>query len=97
MAHKVIWSSRALGQLEDAADYISPNSPKAAASLVKQAFVSTDRLADFPRLGRRVPEWNRDEFRDLILGNYRIIYRIGAGRIDVVTFIHGARELPDHP
>jgi toxin ParE1/3/4 len=97
MAFRVNWTRRALSQLQDAAEYIEKDSPKAAAALIAGAFEATNRLADFPRLGRRVPEWGLDEYRDLILGNYRIIYHIGIGQIEVATFIHGARLLPASP
>jgi len=97
MAFQVTWTRRAPAQLQDAAEYIEKDSPKAAAALVAGAFEATDRLVDFPRLGRRVPEWNLDEYRDLILGNYRIIYHIGVGKIHVATFIDGARLLPTSP
>lgn len=51
MAFKVNWTRRALGQLEDAAEYIEKDSPKAAAALIARAFEATDRLVISPVWG----------------------------------------------
>ncbi|REL39310.1 type II toxin-antitoxin system RelE/ParE family toxin [Rhodohalobacter sp. SW132] len=36
----------------------------------------TDQLIDQPESGRIVPEYNDPNLRELMLGNYRVIYRI---------------------
>lgn len=41
-----------------------------------KVFEAVDRLELFPESGRVVPELNRKEIREVIIGNYRIIYRI---------------------
>ena len=45
-------------------------------------------------MGRRVPE-NRgeDEIRELLFQNYRIIYRVVPDRIEIITVLHGSRDL----
>ena len=52
-------------------------------------FDSTDKLREHPRLGRIVPEIAEDDYRELIEGNYRIIYLIGVSKISVLTVRHG--------
>jgi len=56
----------------------------------------TKRLADFPEMGRVVPEFGRDEIREIVVRSYRVIYRVDAGqeRIEVIRFWHGARGVP---
>lgn len=44
-----------------------------------------------------VPEYNSPEIRELIEGNYRIIYRTQPGRVDIIAVIHAARQLPSTP
>ena len=51
------------------------------------------QIADFPLSGRRVPEYENDQIREVIEGPYRIIYHIKPEQIDVVAVIHGARNL----
>ena len=43
--------------------------------------------------GRKVPERDTAELRELIEGRYRIVYRIEADRCLVVTVLDGARQL----
>ena len=47
-----------------------------------------------PRCGRIVPELDDPRFREVIYGNYRIVYRIiGADDIEILAVIHGARDM----
>ena len=57
-------------------------------------FDSTKSLAQFPRRGRRVPELDRPEYRELIYGRYRVVYRVDAQQVVVLTVRHG-RQLLD--
>ena len=54
----------------------------------------TRQVADLPRSGGKVQEYDSDEIRELIEGAYRIIYRIKREQIDILAVIHGARHLP---
>ena len=40
-----------------------------------------------------VPEKNDENVRELLYQNYRIIYRIKSDQIEMLTVIHGARDL----
>ena len=57
-------------------------------------FDSTDKLREHPRLGSIVPEIQEDDYRELIEGNYRVIYLIGFSKIFVLTVRHGKQLLP---
>lgn len=50
-------------------------------------------LTDHPRSGRVVPELGQDFVREVILGNYRTIYRLLNDEVQVLTIHHGARLL----
>ena len=58
-----------------------------------------DVLAQFPQLGRVVPEENDETIREIILRPYRIIYKVLAEKqiIGVVRVWHGARGEPEIP
>ena len=60
---------------------------------LKEHSMLPDRLADFPESGRIVPEMNDPNFREIIPGNYRLIYRLRSGDVQIITVHHGAREL----
>lgn len=44
--------------------------------------------------GRVVPELDEPTVRELVVGNYRLIYEVGAETVYVLALIHGARDLP---
>ena len=52
-----------------------------------------ERLLRFPKLGRVVPEAQDENIRELVHKNYRIIYRIAGERIEILTIVHGSRDL----
>jgi hypothetical protein len=39
------------------------------------------------------PEMNDPHFWEIILGNYRLIYRLRSGDVQILTVHHGARKL----
>lgn len=58
-----------------------------------------DMLAQFPQLGRVVPEKNDDTIREIIFRSYRIIYKVLAQNetVAIARVWHGARGEPDIP
>jgi len=93
MAHRVAWSRRALQDLEAIAEYIAADSPAYAGIVVKKVMNQTKMLAQFPRSGRKVPEFDKDDIRELIVYSYRIIYRVQDDAIVIAAVIHGKRML----
>lgn len=74
---KVNWSPLALEKLANAAEFIALDNPSAAEQWANDLFDKTELLSDQPQMGRIVPELQRANCRELIFGNYRIIYTIG--------------------
>ena len=52
-----------------------------------------DQLENFPKSGRSVLEFSSETIRELIEGNYRIVYKINPDHIGVVRVHHSARQL----
>ena len=94
---KVIWSPTAIADLEAIAEYIAQDRPQAAWRLLQRFRLRTRRLAQHPRLGRVVPEWEAEDIRELIEAGHRIIYKILPRRIEIVTVLDGRRCLPPTP
>lgn len=68
----------------------------AYASVVAARILSEARnLAEFPRIGRRVREWDDENVGERIVFSYRLINQLGETDIKVRAVIHGARLLPD--
>ncbi|MGO2234132.1 MAG: type II toxin-antitoxin system RelE/ParE family toxin [Marinomonas sp.] len=53
----------------------------------------SEQIGDFPLSGRKVPEYELDQIREVFAGPYRIIYHIMAEQIDIVAVIHGATNV----
>ena len=57
MAFKLIWSPAARDDLHDIVVFIAHDNPNRAMSFGYELISETDRLQEFPELGRSVPEW----------------------------------------
>ncbi|WP_159821758.1 type II toxin-antitoxin system RelE/ParE family toxin [Colwellia sp. 20A7] len=88
---KVVWSPLALDKLETTAQFIALDKPSAADKWVNDIFDRTELLGSQPELGREVPELLGSHYRELIFGNYRIIYKVG-NEIKILT-LRNSRQL----
>jgi toxin ParE1/3/4 len=93
MALRVAWSLRAVSDLETIAAYIAEDSPAYASTVVKNIVHRTKNLAGFPRSGRKVPEFDDENIRELIVYSYRVIYQLQSGQVLVAAVVHGKRIL----
>jgi toxin ParE1/3/4 len=93
MAYRVVWSPRALEDVEAIALYISADSPSYAAAVVKKMLDSTRNLSRFPFSGRIVPEFDDKNIREKFVYVYRVIYRVQGEMVTVAAVIHGRRIL----
>ncbi len=69
------------------------HAPRYAEMFAIRVFNATDRLKIFPESGRIVPEINQHNIREVIFGNYRIIYRLQDDEVQILTVYHSARLL----
>jgi toxin ParE1/3/4 len=93
MAHRLVWSQRAVQDLEAIAEYIVQDSPAYAAGVVRTVINQTKMLSRFPRSGRKVPEFDDENIRELLAYSYRVIYRIQEEEVLIAAVIHGKRLL----
>ncbi len=83
---EVNFTDQALTDIENIAAFIAKDSEKYAGIQVKRFFDRAEILETNPLFGKIVPELNDKSIRELLLGNYRIIYRIvTTKRIDILT------------
>jgi len=92
---RVHWTQNAIEHLVNIYEHIALNSPTYAKGMVDKITRHSEQIANQPLSGRKVPEYQAEDIRELIEKPYRIIYRIKADQIDVVAVIHGARLLPE--
>jgi addiction module RelE/StbE family toxin len=82
------WSPLSAERLTDIVDHISEDNPKAARKLATRIFASIEMLTKFPKSGRIVPELGIPKYREILVGNYRIIYSIVEDTIYILTIRH---------
>ncbi len=99
MAGKIIWSLQAREDLRDIVSFIAADNPAAAQSFGLRLMSKVDVLANFPQLGRVVPDESDEALRELILRPYRIVYQVLADQqmVAIVRIWHGARGEPEIP
>src|SRR5690348_15739819 len=90
---EVRWTPQAVEDLKSIAEFISRDSAYYAQLLVIDVLEATDRLALFPQSGRVVPELKNPSIREILLGNYRIVYRPQSTLCEILTIYHAARLL----
>lgn len=74
------------------ADYIAEDSRHYAAAFVREVRDAARTLATFAERGRVVPELSDPAVRELLVGRYRLTYRLAETTVQIVAFVHGARD-----
>lgn len=93
---KLVWTELSREDLNEIFDYIAEDSKRYASITINRIYNKAQDIIDNPYAGRIVPELNTKEIRELIMGNYRIVYKIVSNhRVDIVRVYHSARSLAD--
>ncbi|MEJ2252360.1 MAG: type II toxin-antitoxin system RelE/ParE family toxin [Candidatus Lokiarchaeota archaeon] len=90
---RIEWTDRSLEDLKDIYNYIARDSKSYANLFVQKIYKKVQKLKEFPKLGRLVPELSIPSVREIIFQNYRIIYRTMNDYIEIITVFHGSRLL----
>jgi toxin ParE1/3/4 len=91
---RVEWTDPAIADLAAIRDYIARDSEHYAVQFIGRLIGAVDKLESFPELGRRVPEaLESEDLREILFQSYRIIYRFRSERAQIITVLHGSRDL----
>ena len=91
---QINWTYQAKDDLKNIADYISNDSKHYAKLHITKLKVRTQVLKTHVHIGRIVPEINKVNVRELIEGNFRIVYKVvSKNQIDVLTIHHSSRDM----
>ncbi|HKP35408.1 MAG TPA: type II toxin-antitoxin system RelE/ParE family toxin [Pyrinomonadaceae bacterium] len=93
MAYRVVWSPRAVDDVDSIASYIARDSMTHASAVVAKIIRTTRLLKQSPFAGRIVPEFEEESLRERFAYSYRIIYRVQEKTVVVAAVIHGKRNL----
>ena len=88
----VVWAKRAVVCLDEIGDHVARDSPDGAERVVIQLIDAGESLQSGPWRGRPVPESERDDVRELVIGKYRVIYQVMPELLRIVSVVHSARR-----
>jgi toxin ParE1/3/4 len=86
---KVFWTDTAQSHLDAIYSSIALDSSVYAKQMVDRITSRSQQIAEFPLSGRKVPEYELEQIREVFEGLYRIIYYLKPDQIDVLAVIHG--------
>lgn len=89
---RLVITPRAVADLEDIGDYIALDNPAAAARTIDHLEEVSILLSEHPRIGIL-----RDDIakgvRVFPVGNYLVLFRTLADGVEIVRYVHGARQM----
>jgi plasmid stabilization system protein ParE len=91
---KIIRFLLAIDRISEIADYIAHDNISASIKWIEDIFNEVDQLLKFPESGRIIPEIAKNNIREFIFGNYRIIYQMNIKDISILTIRHFKQILP---
>ena len=91
---KLYWTYQAREDLKEIGHYIAEDNPQAARRWITRLRDRAKKIPDAPRAGRIVPEFMKENIREVIEQNYRIVYQIKENRIDILTVFESHRLIP---
>lgn len=92
---QIVWSRRAEEDPRAIGEYIAADRPVAASRWIERILAAVEAAATFPMAARRVPERERDDLRESLRGNYRIVFQVRPREIVVLTVFEGHRRFPE--
>lgn len=94
----VIWTPFAQADLKAIHSRIAKDSPLNAKKVAADIVNKTNATLSLPHdaLGKKVPEFDRDDLREIHIHAWRVIYHVQADNKFVLTLFHKRRDLkPD--
>ena len=90
---RVRWSQRSLQYLRAIGAFIAQDNPGGARRWVARLQDRARRAAPVPYSGRKVPEVEREDIREVFLSSYRILYQVFPDHIETRRWRRGGPDL----
>ena len=82
------WSVAAVSDLARLHAFLAPVAPDAADRAIESLLAAARRLQTFPRMGRRLPRYEPDEVRRIVVGSYDMRYQLHDDAIMILRVWH---------
>ena len=94
---KLAWTKRAQDDLISIGKYIAEDNIINAKKWIKKLRARARKITDAPMSGRVVPEFENNNIREVLLGNYRTVYLVQNETILIITIFEGHKLLIKAP
>ncbi len=91
----VVFAETARRDLGEILEYIQMESPRASRKIVREIYERLKKIPSFPKGGRMIPEIGEPSLREILIGSYRLMYRLEEKRAVVLRVLHGKRLFPE--
>ena len=88
----VIWAAPAKTDLKAIYDFVASDSKYYAKKVIQDIIDRTSIIETDPMIGRKVPEIDDENIREIFAYSYRILYEIKTEKIYIIGIIHGRRD-----
>jgi addiction module RelE/StbE family toxin len=89
MDYKITWSPEALDDIDDIAEFHAKKDPLYAQTVVEELITKSRKLAYYPLRGRHVPELGAQDYREIFVYSYRLIYEVTGQAVLIIAAIPG--------
>ena len=90
---RVAWAATALNDVREITRYLSEFSRSAAEEFQAKVKRAATLLETTPKMGRIVPDFGIECFREVILRPYRLMYIVNEEDCEIVALVDGRRDL----
>jgi len=89
---EVVWTNPCLENLDEIADYIALDKPKAAKKLIRKVFIEVEKLSQFPSSGNTPPELSGTAYRRIVVHPIIVYYRVEKEQMIMLHARRGERH-----
>jgi len=91
VVQKIKWTLRALNDLNNIYEFIAKDSKRYAQIQIENIQNAVSNLARFPLMGRNVPEFPHLPYREILIDDYRALYKLKEDQeqVIVMSVVHG--------
>ncbi len=90
---KIVWSDLAKEHLREIDSYIAKGAPVYSIVFIDKLMASVEKIGLFQKCGRVVPEFGRDDIREIFFHEYRIVYLVKNDAVAILAIVHGAMDI----
>lgn len=89
---KIVWAPSAIKDLKEVHEFIARDSLGEATKFCDGVTLKVEQLANFPEMGRKIPEIGESRYSEIIIGDYRIFHEVRIECLIIFRLMHSRRQ-----